>query len=42
MEQNWLKAILLGIIRGISEILPISGSGHQAIFQQILGMQGYQ
>lgn len=42
MEINWLKAILLGIIRGISEILPISGSGHQAIFQQIMGMQAYQ
>lgn len=31
-----LKAIILGIIQGISEFLPISSSGHLALFQNIL------
>ena len=32
-----LKYILLGLIQGIAEILPISSSGHLALFQQLLG-----
>ena len=31
------KAILLGIIQGISEFLPISSSGHLVLFQSIFG-----
>ncbi|MGD9129171.1 MAG: undecaprenyl-diphosphate phosphatase [Candidatus Woesebacteria bacterium] len=31
------QAILLGIIQGITEFLPISSSGHLVIFQQLLG-----
>ena len=31
------KAILLGLIQGISEFLPISSSGHLVLFQFILG-----
>lgn len=33
-----LNAILLGLIKGIAEILPISGSGHLAIVQNLFGV----
>lgn len=33
-----LKFILLAVIQGISEVLPISSSGHLQIVQEILGM----
>lgn len=32
-----LKAIILGIVQGITEFLPISSSGHLSIFQHFLG-----
>ena len=32
------RAIVLGIIQGIAEFLPISSSGHLAIFQKLFGM----
>lgn len=32
------EAILLGIIQGLTEFLPVSSSGHLAIFQKIFGM----
>lgn len=34
-----LEAIFLGIIQGIAEFLPISSSGHLAIFQKVFGMK---
>ncbi|MBE5959389.1 MAG: undecaprenyl-diphosphate phosphatase [Lachnospiraceae bacterium] len=34
-----LKSIFLGVIQGVTEFLPISSSGHLAIFKQILGME---
>jgi undecaprenyl-diphosphatase len=34
-----LEAIILGIIQGITEWLPISSSGHLVIFQELFGMQ---
>jgi len=34
-----LKAILLGIVQGLTEFLPISSSGHLMIFESLLGMQ---
>lgn len=37
--MDWLDALLLGIIQGLSEYLPISSSGHLEIFKQILGVQ---
>ncbi|MCR5834897.1 MAG: undecaprenyl-diphosphate phosphatase [Lachnospiraceae bacterium] len=33
-----LKAIFLGFVQGVTEFLPVSSSGHLAIFKQILGM----
>ncbi len=37
--MSYLSAILLGLIQGISEFLPISSSGHLAIFQNFFGLQ---
>ncbi|MGN0469529.1 MAG: undecaprenyl-diphosphate phosphatase [Acutalibacteraceae bacterium] len=34
------SAILQGIIQGLTEFLPVSSSGHLAITQHIIGMQG--
>lgn len=34
-----LKYILLGLVQGISEIFPISSSGHLIIFQNILDIE---
>lgn len=36
--MDWLQALILGIVQGLSEYLPISSSGHLEIFKQILGM----
>jgi undecaprenyl-diphosphatase len=35
-----LSSILLGVIQGITEFLPISSSGHLAIAENLLGMSG--
>ncbi len=34
-----IKSIIFGIIQGITEFLPVSSSGHLALFQNILGME---
>jgi undecaprenyl-diphosphatase len=34
-----LKSIILGIVQGITEFLPISSSGHLVIFQKLLGFK---
>ena len=33
-------AIILGIVQGITEFLPISSSGHLSLFQHFLGVGG--
>ncbi len=35
--MSWLEAILLGVLQGLTEFLPISSSAHLAIFPQLLG-----
>lgn len=35
--MSWLEAILLGILQGLTEFLPISSSAHLAIFPQLFG-----
>lgn len=35
-----LKAIILGIVQGATEFLPISSSGHLSVFQHFMGMGG--
>jgi undecaprenyl-diphosphatase len=34
------EAIILGIIQGLTEFLPVSSSGHLALAQQIMGVKG--
>lgn len=38
--EEIIKYILLGIIQGIAEILPISSSGHLVIFESLFGLDG--
>ena len=35
--MNWLQALLLGLVQGLTEFLPVSSSGHLMIFRNILG-----
>ena len=35
-----IKAIILGVVQGITEFLPISSSGHLSLFQHFLGVGG--
>ncbi len=37
-ELDYLRAVLLGAIQGITEFLPVSSSGHLAISQRWLGL----
>lgn len=36
------SSIILGLIQGVTEFLPISSSGHLAIAEQLLGMKGLE
>lgn len=36
--MDWLDALILGIVQGLAEYLPISSSGHLEIFREILGI----
>ena len=38
--MSLLSSILLGVIQGVAEFLPISSSGHLAIAEHLLGMSG--
>ncbi len=40
MEILWWQSIILGIIQGLAEFLPISSSGHLELFENILGVEG--
>lgn len=35
--MSWIEAVLLGVLQGLTEFLPISSSAHLAIFPQLFG-----
>jgi undecaprenyl pyrophosphate phosphatase UppP len=37
--MEWWQAIILGIIEGVTEFLPVSSTGHLTIVQKLMGMQ---
>lgn len=37
--MSWLEAIVLGLIQGLTEFLPVSSSGHLLIGKELLGVQ---
>lgn len=37
--MDWLDALILGIVQGLAEYLPISSSGHLEIFREILDLK---
>ena len=38
--MDWLQALVLGVIQGLTEYLPVSSSGHLAISSALFGVQG--
>ena len=37
-ELNWLQTIIIAIVEGLTEFLPVSSTGHMIITQNILGV----
>lgn len=37
--MEWFEAIILGIVQGLTEFLPVSSSGHLVIGREILGVE---
>lgn len=36
--MDWIDALILGLVQGFTEYLPVSSSGHLEIFKEILGL----
>ena len=41
MTLTYLSSILMGILQGVAEFLPISSSGHLALFQYFFGLEDF-
>ena len=37
--MNWLEAIVLGLVQGLTEFLPVSSSGHLTIAKELFGIE---
>jgi len=37
--MNWIEALILGIIQGLTEFLPVSSSGHLELGKELLGVE---
>ena len=37
--MNWFEALILGIVQGLTEFLPVSSSGHLEIGKALLGIE---
>ncbi len=40
MAYDWLSAVIIAIVQGLTEWLPISSSGHILLFERLLGYSG--
>ncbi len=38
--MSWIEALILGLVQGLTEYLPISSSGHLAIGSALFGVNG--
>ena len=38
--MNWFEALILGLVQGLTEYLPVSSSGHLAIGATLFGVNG--
>ena len=38
--MEWFEALVLGVIQGLTEFLPVSSSGHLQIFSALFGLEG--
>lgn len=38
--MDWLQALLLGLVQGLTEFLPVSSSGHLELGKALLGIEG--
>ena len=36
--MDWIQVIILGVVQGLTEFLPVSSSGHLVLAQHILGV----
>ena len=36
---DWIEALILGVVQGATEYLPVSSSGHLVIFQHLFGLE---
>lgn len=40
MDLNWFECLILGLVSGFTDVLPVSAQAHKAIFLKIFGMNG--